>query len=749
MLSTTVGAIAQKGRLQRANRLFKTLNYQEAIEAYLAILDKRDAPEAKINLAECYRKVDNWADAEYWYGQVVRLPEAMPVHKLYYGMALQANGKCDQAKQWFEEYTSLVPDDLRGKLLREACEQKVVDRLMKAGALFKVVNVTPLNTSYDDFGVSYFDNGIVFSSERDAGVAFKRVHTWTGHPFLELFFTKRTLVDEELMEYKYSEPDKYSAKINSKFHDGPVSFTKDFKEIYFTRNNVVRGKVGRDDEGIVRLKIFYAAREGDSWGEMQSLPFNSDEYSVAHPALSADGSMLFFVSDMPGGFGGMDLYVSYLENGRWSPPVNLGPSLNTEGNELFPYMQEDGTLYFSSDGHTGLGGLDIYYARQTAGTWTVPLNVGYPVNTISDDFGFAMNAEKTHGYFSSNREGGSGGDDIYSYTRFSVNVEVLVFDKNSGDPIEGATVSTGYDPVPNIKTGPDGRAFIQLPVEQTFEFVGSKEMYEDGAATVSTRKVKPGEPLFIQIPLQQPYQVSVVGVVRDPSGKPIKGARVLLESNCGQPVQEMLTGDDGYYDFELLANCCYKLTVVRDGYETETETFCNEVADPNNPTRNMPVVMTPKDLPAPPIVGKAYDLKHIYYNFDRYEIRTDASVGLDTLLKILRDNADVIVEIGSHTDARGTNKYNERLSARRAESVVNWLVKKGIDRKRVRSKGYGETSPTNKCFDNVPCSETEHQLNRRTEFKVVGTIGGVAKELKSVVPDQKSIKIDPCKKCPF
>lgn len=763
LICFAASTFAQKAKLAKADKFFKDYDYQQAIEAYLDILDKNDVASAKINIAECYRHVDNWADAEYWYGQVVRLPESKPVHKLYYGMALQSNGKCEQAKQWFDEYTTLVPDDLRGKLLKESCDEVIMDRLLKAGALYKVTNVAQLNTAYDDFGTSYFENGLVFSSERDRGVAIKRQHSWTGQPFLELFFAKTSLVDEETLDYKYGKPEKYSTKINSKFHDGPVTFTKDFKEIYFTRNNLIQGKIGKDDEGVIRLKVYGSKRTGDKWSDFEGLPFNSDEYSVAHPSLTADGTQLFFSSDMPGGFGGMDLYVSYLENGRWSPPVNLGPSINTEGHEVFPFIHEDGTLYFASDGHTGLGGLDIFYANSTSGNFGAPVNLGYPINTTSDDFGLILNSEKRHGYLSSNRPGGSGGDDIYSFSRSAVLAEVLVYDKLTGDPIEGATVATGYAPTPTLKTGIDGKAKIQLPLDQTFEFGGSKETYNDNSITASTKNYKPGDVIFFKIPLEHPLEYTLTGIVTDKkTGKPLSGATVVLESQCGQETQYTTTDDNGFYEFVLRPNCCYIVKVYQDGYLTKEDNFCTS-ADPNVTAykRDVPLIVDVAKLKCPtdprcpdynpnvidpPIKGVV--LEHIYYNFDRAEIRSDATASLSKLLTYLKENPGFIVEIGSHTDSRATTKYNERLSARRAESVVNYLVRNGIERSRLRAKGYGETQHVNGCYDNVKCDERDHQANRRTEFRVVGSVNGKDVDLKSGVP-QTGYDIDPCRKCPF
>jgi WD40-like Beta Propeller Repeat len=314
----------QAQKLNKAKRYMEQLNYIGAIEVYNQILDKDDNAEAKINIAECYRKISDSENAEYWYGQVVRLPEAEPIHGLFYGQALQRNGKCDLAKEWYEKYIATVPDDLRGQYLVEACDYE--DELMTKNSGIYDIQQLQINSNLDDFSPVYFKEGIVFASERDKGSTVKRTHTWTGNPFLELFFVKaEEQKGEECGNYTYGSPEKFTKTLNSKFHDAAVAFSNDQQQIFFTRNNIEDGKVGKDDEGIVKLKIFSATNKGgDSWGDTEGLPFNSNEYSVAHPSLTPDGNRLFFASDMPGGFGGMDLYASEKENGKWGPPMNLG-----------------------------------------------------------------------------------------------------------------------------------------------------------------------------------------------------------------------------------------------------------------------------------------------------------------------------------------------------------------------------------------------------------------------------------------
>ena len=471
------GLFAQK--MKRAVKAMEGLDYQQAITLFNQVLEKDDNNEAKILLAECYRKVSNSEDGEYWYGQVVRLPESESIHKLYYGQMLQRNGKCDLAKEWYEKYVEEVPDDLRGQYLVKACDYE--DELMTKNAGVYEIEHLPFNSNVDDFSPVIYEDQIIFASERDQGGAVKRTHTWTGNPFLELYQIKAEPADkEECGEYTFGSPKKFSKDLNGKFHDAAVGFNKDESEIYFTRNNQVKGKPGKSDDGIVKLKIYHAPKKGDNdWGDLEGLPFNSDEYSVAHPTLTPENDVLYFSSDMPGGFGGMDLYKSEKESGSWGPPLNLGPGINTEGNEVFPNYDPTGKRYFSSDGQIGLGGLDIYYMEDKGeGEWGDIENVGFPINTISDDFGVVFNEEGTCGFLSSDREGGSGMDDIYSFRKNASPVEILVYDRETKEPIEGASVVNDCTGL-TMTTDAEGKITIDQKMGECCNFVASAENYLD------------------------------------------------------------------------------------------------------------------------------------------------------------------------------------------------------------------------------------------------------------------------------
>ncbi|MEZ5055856.1 MAG: OmpA family protein [Saprospiraceae bacterium] len=833
---------AQAGKLKYAKKLMDELNYTEAIATYNMILEKDDVAEAKINIAECYRKIGDSGNAEFWYGQVVRLPEAEPITKLYYGQMLQRNGKCEIAREWYNQYIEMVPDDLRGQYLARACDYEQ-ELMSKNAGIFEIKHLD-FNSDLDDMTPNYWNGTVVFASDRDMGAAVKREHTWTGHPFLELYYVEykemKASEDGTCGELVYARPEKFNKKINSKYHDAAITFPMNGKEIYFTRNNLNDGKVGKDDEGIIRLKVYSAKDLGEgNFGDLESLPFNSDEYSVTHPALSPDGNTLYFASDMPGGFGGMDLYLSKKESGRWGPPENLGPQVNTEGNEVFPFVDQTNRLYFSSDGLIGLGGLDIYYTKEKApAEWSMPENLGYPINTVSDDFSIIFNKEGTCGYFTSDRTGGVGGDDLYSFRKTAAPVDILVYNESTGEPIEGAMV---YDECTGrtLVTGVDGMVTIDMKLNTCCNFKASAEGFRDNEKEECTKNLDLGENLKVEIPLTPDMEFLIEGIVFDDgTGLPMADADVKLTNDCGAEDQMVTTDETGRFSFRLDKNCCFKVKGTKERYLADmaenlctrgleqTETFNvklflqptiytptkPDLADNSNdkggndkggnagngnnnttdePTQTAPdynVYRSDKDglfylqetgeLADGEVNGKTYEkgilvdagenpdafdqgptevapgepiayLLHIYYDFDQSYIREDAKPEVEKLLKTLVENPEIIVEIGSHTDSRGSKNYNKRLSQRRADAVVRYLLKNGVERDRLLPVGYGESKTVNNCKDFIPCSERDHQLNRRTEFRIVGCKGCVDKDSELISKPNENVKVDECKGCPF
>jgi hypothetical protein len=336
------GLFAQKAKLKIANNLYAEMSYQKAIVAYLELLDKYDISQAKINLADSYRIIGNKSETEYWYGQVVHLPEAKPIHKLYYGLALQTSNKCELARQWFDEYARLEPNDIRAQLIAKSCESVIILDLMSSAAEYYEIKAlpTPINSNAGEFGATFYKDGFVFCSARDKGGAVVNIDAVTGEGFYDNYYVAVQDRAETKMVSGYAKPVKLE-NLNSTYHDGPLSFSPDGNTVFLTRTNMA----GKDDAGIRRTKIYYATKmKNGNWTEMKGIPCNSDEYSNMHPSISADGNTLYYVSDMKTGWGGTDIYYLRWEDGRWSAP-NTMTEINTEGNEAYPYIHPNGTLY--------------------------------------------------------------------------------------------------------------------------------------------------------------------------------------------------------------------------------------------------------------------------------------------------------------------------------------------------------------------------------------------------------------------
>ncbi len=821
--AVSLSAQAPKGKLRRAKKAMETSNYLKATELYLNILEKYDDAEAKINIAECYRMLRNSDEMEYWYGQAALLPQSPPLTLLYYAQALQMNGKYDKAKKWAQEYLEIIPGDTRALFLLKACEEDVVANLRATGALYDVQSRDEINSDKDDFGPAFYKEGdqeklvVVSTRDRVRGKFPTRVieDGWTGDGFSQLFVIDKDLKDEKTYTYDYKNFESFKKLHKAKYHIGPVSFSKDGNIAYFSATDL-DGRADGDNDSI-RTKIYKVDKKGKKWSSPQGIVFNSEDYDVMHPSLSADGTMLFFAANMPLGFGGMDLYVSYLDNGVWSQPINLGPTINTEGDETFPFIHGDGTeytLYFSSNGHTGLGGLDIYMAKENFGTWMEPTNLGYPVNSNFDDFSFIINEEKTHGYFASNRNAKKdelnetrGGDDIFSFSKLSVSVEVLVFDKTTEKPLPGAEVYTACTNVESYTTNEDGKAFLEVGLDNPCDFAAEYLGYKPNNVRTKATDIKAGQTIVIPIGLEVERVFDVGGTVVDGyTGLPLKDALVRLKSDCEgkQDEQSVLTDDQGYYEFlEIKEDCDFQVIVSKEGFTKGSATFTTKNVESGeeailidlainclpgfgdcpddkefpsdcNPTGNRDewgndecidsignkkYIDTDGDVVyevSPEGDTTWYKLQedvpqvlNIYYDFDRANIRDDARPRLDSLIAFLNMFPEASVKFTSHTDARGSKIYNRRLSRRRAESVVRYLIGNGIAGKRIKDRGRkmgkGESIMVNDCYDGIPCTEEQHQENRRTEFTIVDW-DGTGRELKSI-HNMQGIYVDPCKNC--
>lgn len=562
MLLTLQTKVKGQYVLIEADQQYALYNYSKAIDLYERAYQKKATLHAAERLAECYKNQHNYKQAENWYAIASAMPGSRIANTLYYAQALQSNSKYAEAKAQYNKYSleNKAVTEHQKSIWLQSCDSAM--HWMKAPTDITIKNEQSLNSAQSDWGATKNKNNVVFASDRGisgkdnqatnrpflkfdgAKTPNKNIYGWTGNAYLRL----------------YTQTGNDSVKLvpvnaGTAYHIGPASFTADGRTMYFTLTKINKDAAYETVKGIkdklatVNVEIYSStSTEAGDWSAPAPFKYNNaKEYSLGDPFITADGQRLYFASNMPGGKGGMDLYVCEKTNaGDWGVPVNL-KEINTEGNERSPAIDEENNFYFSSDGRVGMGGLDIYSTTIINGKIGEPRNLGYPTNSPQDDFSFNKITKYT-GYLSSNRTGGLGDDDIYSFT------------------------------------------------------------------------------------LPMPKKISYVD---------------------------------------------------------------------------------------PVVLNKEIRLENIYYDFDKWNIRPDAAVELDKLVQILKENPTIWIVLGSHTDSRGNDAYNLRLSQNRANSAVEYILNRGIDRKRITAKGYGETRLLNRCSNGVKCSEEEHQLNRRTEFTIV------------------------------
>ncbi|GGI28673.1 OmpA family protein [Pedobacter mendelii] len=618
----------------KAKLKYDSYDYAQAIPMYLKLVDVKTPKMADIEkLAYSYYELNDYEAAENWFSRLVTFPESRPENLLAYGAVLKSNLRYKEAKTVFESYANKTGD--RKKVANDilGCDSAQVWLAKPTFHLIK--NETLVNTALSEFSVFPFTNKVFYTGEPDSNL-FKAISGRTGNPYLRVYTADKAT--NGTLSYPMIDTSVYN---DARYHIGPIISNKAGNMLFISRTYV--GKKDSEIEIAGKRKFrtnnielyIYTANNG-KWN-MKAFPYNNvKEYSLGQACLSRDEQTLYFTSDMPGSIGGTDIwYCNLQEDGSWTKPENAGRSINTTGNEMFPEMGADDMLYYSSNGLPGMGGLDIFATKGSKSTWTYPINLRYPINSAADDFSFvniALPAANIGtGYLSSNRKGGKGGDDIYSFgiekPKIILALKGITFDKNTGTllPLTNVTLMAGDRRVVGKQlTADSAKYFFELDKNTDYTVLGQKVRYYSDSARVTTVGIEKSDTLEVNLYLKPLF-----------------------------------------------------------------------------------------------IVGTKIEIKNIHYNFDKDNIRPDAAKILDETVRIMRDNPTLEIEMGSHTDSRGSDIYNINLSQRRAQSAVNYLVSRGIARSRMKAKGYGETQLLNKCKNGVACSIPEHQENRRTEFKIV------------------------------
>lgn len=628
----SLSSYAQKGKIVRAEKKYENYAYIDAIKTYEKVVQKGYAsPDIYQKIANSYYFNAKLDEANTWYEKLFATKSDLDAEYYYrYAYCLKSVGQNEKAKEMLKIYNEKTDNQGKGEYYSR--EINYLDKIKANSGRYKIKDAG-INTKYTDFGSSFYADKLVFTTSRDTGGLGQRRHTWSDQYFTNLY--ESNLVGDSLIA---QQPEKFSRKVKSKFHEASAIFSKDGKTMYFTRNNYLKGKKGKDGNRVTLIKIYKANFENEDWTNITELPFNSNNYSTAHPSLSPDEKTLYFVSNMPGTIGESDIFkVKINDDGTYSNPENLGDVINTPGKETFPFVTNEEEIYFASDTHPGIGGLDIFVSKiNPDNTFGEVQNVGADVNSPKDDFAYLINTKKRIGFFSSNRDGGKGYDDIYQF-------------------LETKRLIEKCKPVLN-------GIITELDSEQIL-----------------------------------PY------------------TEVTLYDDQHNAIQTIETDENGQYSFDVENKKTYSVRADKIGYKP------NEKAKNINDTDckiqlDLAIEKDKCKVAIGDDLGKCFDIKWIYFDLNKSDITTEATLDLSKILIVMNDYPSMKIDIRSHTDSRASLKYNQNLSDKRAKSTKDWLIQNGINANRLTSKGYGETQLVNKCSDSVKCTEKEHKQNRRSEF---------------------------------
>jgi peptidoglycan-associated lipoprotein len=634
--------VSQTAKAKKADNAYKAGEYYNAIdlyrETYNSMRDNTKKDQLLYQIAQCYRLANEPQKAELWYTKAIAKGYSEPIASYYLAEMQKMNMKYEEAKENYNIYKLKEPNDPRADFGIKSCEMAM--KWMETPSGYIVEKMAFFNSKQNDFAPAYGNSDystVYFTSSRD-GSTGNAIHGATGQNFTDIYVSK---IDRK---GAWSQPVPLPVGINTEADEGSPSFSGDYKTMYYCRCPKVKNK----DIG---CQIYSSELQGEEWGREKPLEIAGDSIVIAHPAISPDDLTLYFVSDMSGGQGGKDIWkiTRTTKGAEWSKPENLGAEINTPNDEMYPYVHPDGTLYFSSNGHIGMGGLDIYKAKQDEkGNWKIE-NMEYPINSSGDDYGITFMAKQEKGYFSSSRTP-RGDDDIY---------------------------------------------FFSLP----------------------------------------PLKFNIIGNVKDEkTNAPLADATVKSVSSDGITI-DTKTDKSGTFRFILKPATDYLFIASRAGYLNGKERETTKGLDRSRDFKTQ-ISLTS--------IEKPIELPNIFYDFAKWDLRPESMVALDKLVETLNDNPNITIELMSHTDSRGNDDDNMVLSQKRAQSVVNYLIEKGIASDRLSAKGYGESTPKTvdqkiseqytflkentiltevfiNSLTDTDLQEIAHQINRRTEFKVLRT----------------------------
>ena len=722
--------------MKRADTYFERAFYSDAIPLYEQLLPTNKNAKLVKNLADSYYNTFDMKSAARWFGYLIdnygissgtnaedELSSAFKnmgdsgkasVDESYlfkYGQSLKAIGEREKAHQVLSNYYTVRGETTELNELND--EMRYLDNVAAIGERFEIKNLA-INTAASEFGAAKVDTNLVYSASRKDGNILPKVYRWNNENYLDLYAHPIARLDAG---------DSLSValpgSVNSKLHEGTFAITKDRSTIYFTRNSK-----SRTDEKISNLKIYKAEWKNGAWRNSTSLPFNSDGFSTEHPALSADGTRLYFASDREGGFGSFDIYyVTIGKDGFYGNPVNLGKTINTDKKEQFPFLDAKDNLYFASNGHPGFGLLDVFIAEKEDDGFSAPDNLGFPVNSGYDDFSLSYTEDGKTGYFASNRPSGKGSDDIYSFTETKPLIiedckqfiAGILTDKTTDYIISGGKVNlvdAQGKVIKSILTGMDGAIEFTAACTAEYRVEAAKEAYESNEKSVLTdetrNEVKDASLALISHEELEAQKALALQKEKEEAEKKAiaDAARKVAEEKAAE-------------EQRILAEKQAEEKRIRDEkIAKENERIAMEKAEKER-LRKVEEVIAKEEA----IVKKddriLIETEEIHFDYSLWYLRRESRERLGKVIDLMKKNPGIVLEIGTHTDIRGNKEYNRDLSQKRADSVREFLIKNEIAEDRVIAKGYGESQPIVKCETEESCSEEDHEWNRRCEMVIV------------------------------
>ncbi|MDG1058984.1 MAG: OmpA family protein [Flavobacteriaceae bacterium] len=630
---------------------YEDYEFSSAISKYLKLVRAgKQTKEIFEYLAMAYFNNSQYDLATVWFNKLIEgYPKGLDP-EMYFraSISFKSIEAYDVADQFMKKYIELKNYPLSDKYIEDS--ESYLDTIIKNSRNYSLYK-TKINSKNSDFGPNFYDDeSIIFASslETTGDKKFK----WSNEPYLDLFIAKIDSLGN------LSEREPLQGEVNTKYHESTATISNDGKIMYFTRNNFFKGRLKSARDKEVKLKIYKATKTNDSWGSIEELPFNGNQYSTAHPALSTDNKKLYFSSDMPGSYGKSDIWFVYIfEDGKYSQPINLGPNVNTEFRESFPFVDKSNHLYFSSDGKLGLGGFDIFTTKlNDRGYPFKSNNLGLPVNSAFDDFGYVYNQNKDFGYFSSNRNGlnGSSSDEVYK----------IIKRENTNST---AITSMGQKPT-------NKKSVCDLIIEGKVYDSYTKEL--------------------------------------------LVGAKVELLNANKNVIGKFIVDENGSYQFDNKVDCskAYYLR-ASNGISYSTRLLQLDVSEGQKLIENIDLSWTTDCLPDDLIC--VLGVEPIFFELNKATLKRNSILSLNKVLVALIKYPNMALQISSYADSRASKEYNRILSLKRAKVTKNWLVNKGIDPTRLLIKALGEENKDNICVNNEDCSEAEYQLNRKSTFKIL------------------------------